>query len=169
MSRFLIRRLLFTVFVLFVVSLITFVIFVKLPASDPARRATGRATTEANVEAARKAFGLNRPVYVQYARFAQGLVPWPGLFLNEDVYFSYTNFVPVKEEIFARLPVSATLALGAVVTWLLIGIPVGIVSAVRRGTTRTGRGWCSRFWGCRPPCSGVDIAYAYVDPRVRFS
>jgi ABC-type dipeptide/oligopeptide/nickel transport system permease component len=87
-GRFLVRRLLFTVFVLFVVSLITFVIFVKLPASDPARRATGRATTEANVEAAREAFGLNRPVYVQYARFAQGLVPWPGLFLNEDVYFS---------------------------------------------------------------------------------
>jgi len=77
-GRFLIRRLLFTVFVLFVVSLITFVIFVKLPASDPARRATGRATTEENIEAAREAFGLNRPVYVQYARFAQGLIPWPG-------------------------------------------------------------------------------------------
>ena len=81
-GRFLIRRLLFTVFVLFVVSLMTFVIFVKLPASDSPRRATGRATTEANVEAAREAFGLNRPVYVQYARFAQGLVPWPGLFLT---------------------------------------------------------------------------------------
>ena len=103
MGRFLVRRLLFTVFVLFVVSLITFVIFVKLPASDPARRATGKATTEANIEAAREAFGLNRPLYVQYARFAQGLVPWPGLFLNEDVYYSYSNFVPVKEEIFARL------------------------------------------------------------------
>jgi len=109
-GRFLVRRLLFTVFVLFVVSLITFVIFVKLPASDPARRATGRVTTEANIEAAREAFGLNRPLYVQYARFTQGLVPWPGLFLNEDVYYSYSNFVPVKEEIFARLPVSVALA-----------------------------------------------------------
>ena len=48
-GRFLIRRLLFTVFVLFIVSLITFVIFVKLPASDPARRATGRATTKENI------------------------------------------------------------------------------------------------------------------------
>jgi ABC-type dipeptide/oligopeptide/nickel transport system permease component len=67
-GRFLLRRLLFTVFVLFIVSLITFVIFVKLPASDPARRATGRATTEANIEAAREAFDLNRPVYVQYGR-----------------------------------------------------------------------------------------------------
>ena len=64
MGRFLIRRLLFTVFVLFVVSVITFVIFVKLPASDPARRAAGKATTEANIEAAREAFGQNRPLYV---------------------------------------------------------------------------------------------------------
>ena len=77
-GRFLVRRLLFTVFVLFVVSLITFVIFVKLPASDPARRATGKATTEANIEAAREAFGLNRPLYVQYARFAQGSSRGPG-------------------------------------------------------------------------------------------
>jgi hypothetical protein len=75
-GRLLVRRLLFTVFVLFVVSLITFVIFVKLPASDPARRAAGKATTDANIEAAREAFGLNRPVYVQYARFASGHSSW---------------------------------------------------------------------------------------------
>ena len=99
MGRYLIRRALFMILVLFVVSLITFIIFVKLPASDPANRAVGRQTRPEAVEAARRAFGLDKPVYVQYARFAQGLIPWPGLFLNEDVYFSYTNFVPVKEEI----------------------------------------------------------------------
>ena len=132
MGRYLIRRSLFLILVLFIVSLITFIIFVKLPAGDPARRAAGRTTTEANVEAARHAFGLDKPVYVQYARFAKGLIPWPGLFLNEDVYFSYANFVPVKEEIFARLPVTITLAVGSAITWVLIGIPIGIISAVRR-------------------------------------
>ena len=161
-GRFLIRRLLFTVFVLFIVSLITFVIFVKLPASDPARRATGRATTEENIEAAREAFGLNRPVYVQYARFAQGLIPWPGLFLNEDVYFSYTNFVPVKEEIFARLPVSATLALGAAVAWLLIGIPVGIVSAVRRGTATDRAGMVFALLGVSMPVFWLGYVLLYI-------
>ncbi|HEY7659465.1 MAG TPA: ABC transporter permease [Actinomycetota bacterium] len=132
MGRYLIRRTLFMILVLFIVSLITFIIFVKLPAADPARRAVGRATSPENVEAARHAFGLDRPLYVQYARFAKGLVPWPGLFLNEDVYFSYANFVPVKEEIFGRLPVTLALAIGAATLWLLIGIPIGIISAVRR-------------------------------------
>src|SRR5712691_12176114 len=134
MGRYLIRRTLFMILVLFIVSLITFLIFVKLPAADPARRAVGRATTPENVAAARKAFGLDKPVYVQYARFAKGLIPWPGLFLNKDVYYSYSNFVPVKEEIFRRLPVTITLTMGAALLWLMMGIPISIVSGIKRGT-----------------------------------
>ena len=79
MGRYLIRRVLFMVLVLFIVSLLTFLIFVKLPAGDPARRAVGRATTPQQIEAARKAFGLDKPLWVQYGRFAKGLVPSPGL------------------------------------------------------------------------------------------
>ena len=122
------------ILVLFVVSLLTFLIFVKLPAGDPARRAVGRTTTPEQIEAARKAFGLDKPIYVQYGRFAKGLLPWPGLFLSEDVYYSYGNFVPVKEELFRRLPVTITLALGAAILWLLLGIPIGIVSGIKRGS-----------------------------------
>ena len=122
------------ILVLFVVSLLTFLIFVKLPAGDPARRAVGRTTTPEQIEAARKAFGLDKPIYVQYGRFAKGLLPWPGLFLSEDVYYSYGNFVPVKEEVFRRLPVTMTLALGAAILWLLLGIPIGIISGIKRGS-----------------------------------
>lgn len=140
MGRYLIRRALFMVLVLFVVSLLTFLIFVKLPAGDPARRAVGRTTTPEQIEAARVAFGLDKPLYIQYGRFAKGLIPWPGLFLTEDVYYSYGNFVPVKEEIYRRLPVTVTLAVGAAVLWLSIGIPIGIVSGIKRGSfwDRTG-------------------------------
>jgi peptide/nickel transport system permease protein len=133
-GRYLIRRALFMILVLFVVSLLTFLIFVKLPAGDPARRAVGRTTTPEQIEAARKAFGLDKPLYVQYGRFAKGLIPWPGLFLDETVYYSYGNFVPVKEEIYRRLPVTVTLAVGAAVLWLFIGIPIGIVSGIKRGS-----------------------------------
>ncbi len=122
------------ILVLFVVSLLTFLIFVKLPAGDPARRAVGRTTTPEQIEAARVAFGLDKPIYVQYGRFAKGLLPWPGLFLTEDVYYSYGNFVPVKEEIYRRLPVTITLALGAAVLWLMLGIPIGIISGIKRGS-----------------------------------
>lgn len=134
MGRYLIRRVLFMILVLFVVSLLTFLIFVKLPAGDPARRAVGRTTTPEQIEAARKAFGLDKPIYVQYGRFAKGLLPWPGLFLTEDVYYSYGNFVPVKEEIFRRLPVTIALALGAAILWLSLGIPIGIISGIKRGS-----------------------------------
>src|SRR5215207_9516733 len=134
MLRYLVRRALFMVLVLFIVSLLTFFIFVKLPSGDPARRAAGKTSTPEQIANAREAFGLDRPLYVQYARFAKGLVPWPGLFLSEDVYYSYGNFVAVKEEIYRRLPVTITLAIGAAVIWLAMGVPIGIISAVRKGS-----------------------------------
>ncbi len=162
MGRYLIRRSLFLVFVLFVVSLITFLIFVKLPAADPARRAAGKATTPENIQAAREAFGLDQPVWVQYARFAQGLVPWPGMFLNEDVYFSYSNFVPVKEEIYKRLPVSIALAVGASLLWLAVGIPIGIVSAVRRGGLADRAGMAFALFGVSTPVFWLAYLLLYV-------
>jgi peptide/nickel transport system permease protein len=162
MGRYLIRRSLFLVLVLFVVSLITFLIFVKLPAADPARRAAGKATTPENIQAAREAFGLDQPVWVQYARFAQGLVPWPGMFLNEDVYFSYSNFVPVKEEIYKRLPVSIALAVGASLLWLAVGIPIGIVSAVRRGGLADRAGMAFALFGVSTPVFWLAYLLLYV-------
>ncbi len=127
------------ILVLWIVSVVTFLIFVKLPPGDPARRATGgRGASAEQIEAARHAFGLDRPVLTQYARFAKGLIPWPGLWLNKEVYFSYGSNVPVWEQIKDRLPVTLTLAFGAAVVWLALGIPIGIVSAVRR------RSWVDR-------------------------
>jgi peptide/nickel transport system permease protein len=162
MGRYLIRRTLFMILVLFVVSLITFIIFVKLPAADPARRAAGKFTTPENIEAARHAFGLDKPVYVQYARFAKGLIPWPGLFLNEDVYYSYSNFVSVKEEIFGRLPVTIALAAGAAVMWVLIGIPIGIISAVKRGSIWDRGSMVFALIGVSAPVFWLAYLFLYV-------
>jgi peptide/nickel transport system permease protein len=130
-ARYIARRLLYSVLVLVIISVLTFLIFVKLPAGDPARRAVGRRTDPGQIAAARRAFGLDRPVIVQYGRFAKGLIPLPNTFLSEDVYYSFSNFVPVREEIVRRLPVSGILALGAASLWLLIGIPLGVLSGVR--------------------------------------
>src|SRR5215211_1090533 len=162
MGRYLIRRTLFMILVLFIVSLITFIIFVKLPASDPARRAVGKSTSPENVEAARHAFGLDRPLYVQYSRFAKGLIPWPGLFLNEDVYYSYANFVPVKEEIFSRLPVTIALAVGAAAVWMLIGIPIGIVSAVKRRSLLDRASMVFALFGVSAPVFWLAYLFLYL-------
>ena len=131
MLRYIARRLLYAVLVLVVISILTFLIFVKLPAGDPARRAVGRRTDPVQIANARRAFGLDQSLIVQYGRFAKGLIPLPNTFLSEDVYYSFSNYQPVREEIWRRLPVSAILALGASILWLLIGIPLGIASGVR--------------------------------------
>ncbi len=131
MLRYLARRLLYSVLVLIVISLLTFLIFVKLPAGDPARRAVGRRTDPEQIANARRAFGLDQPLLVQYGRFAKGLIPLPNTFLAEDVYYSFSNYQPVREEILRRLPVSAILGIGAALLWLLVGIPLGIASGVR--------------------------------------
>ena len=107
------------------ISVLTFVIFLKLPAGDPARRLAGRQPTEEKLEAIRETYGLNEPFWVQYAKFGSGFIPWPGLFLNEEIYFSWSNNVPVKSEILEAFPFTAILALGATILWLLMGIPTG--------------------------------------------
>jgi len=129
--RYIARRLLYSVLVLVVISILTFLIFVKLPSEDPARRAAGRRTDPQQIANAREAFGLDKPLIVQYGRFAKGLIPLPNTFLSEDVYYSFSNYLPVREEIWRRLPVSAILGTGAAILWLVVGVPLGIASGVR--------------------------------------
>jgi peptide/nickel transport system permease protein len=116
---------------LWLVSLLTFGVFYGLPSGDPANHFVGRATTPATIARARQALGLNRPLYVQYIRFAEGLIPLRSTFLNKDVYYSFQNNVPVREEIFKRAPITAALVVGGLVLALVVSIPLGALSAVR--------------------------------------
>src|SRR5207247_8677378 len=131
MTRYLIRRFLFLIVVLWVVSILTFLIFVKLPPGNPAVRAAGRAQTPDTIAAATHAIGLDKPVWVQYWRFAKGLIPWPGFFLNRQVYFSWSDFVPISENIYSKLPVDITLTVGASGVGLIMAIPTAAVSCIR--------------------------------------
>jgi len=128
MISYIIRRLLWAVVLLLVVSFITFLMFVILPSSDPALLRAGRNPTPEVVAAIRENLGLDKPWYVQYGIYIRDLV------FHFDFGYSYQNNVAVRETIFDRLPATASLAVGAAVTWLLIGIPIGIISAIKRGT-----------------------------------
>lgn len=150
------------VIVLFVVSVFTFIVFVKLPAADPAIRAAGRHPSPQLLATIRHKFGLDQPVWVQYWKFAQGLIPWPGLFLNKDVYFSWANRVAVSEQLYARLPVTAVLTAGAAVIWLLMGLPIGIISAIRPGTLADRSAMIFALVGVSAPIFWLAIVLLYV-------
>jgi peptide/nickel transport system permease protein len=125
MLTYIIRRLLWVVVLLFVVSALTFVIFFVLPSADPAQLRAGRQPNPELVEQIRHNLGLDRPKIVQYGDYMKKV------FLHFDFGYSYQNTISVKEQIFQRLPATMSLALGAAVVWLLTGITVGIISAVR--------------------------------------
>jgi peptide/nickel transport system permease protein len=111
---------------LFLVSFITFIIFYTLPSADPAQLRAGRQPNPELVEQIRESLGLDNPWYQQYYDYMKQLV------LHFDFGYSYQNNISVKQQIFDRLPATASLAIGAAIVWLISGIAIGIVSAVRR-------------------------------------
>jgi peptide/nickel transport system permease protein len=123
--RYVVRRLLWTVVVLALVIFLTYLVFYTLPSSDPAQLRAGRLATPELVAAIREKYGLDKPFYEQFWIYAKGVV------LHFDLGYSYYNNVSVKDEIFSRLPASISVALGAFVLWMLIALPVGILTAVR--------------------------------------
>jgi len=128
MGRYIIRRLLWVVLLLLIVSAVTFVIFYALPSGDPAALRAGRSPTPEQLEQIRKTLGLDKPIYEQYWLFVKGVV------LHFDFGYSYTNSQPVRKEILERLPATASVTIGAVIIWLLVGLPVGVISAIKSRT-----------------------------------
>jgi peptide/nickel transport system permease protein len=127
MGTYIIRRLLWMIVLLLIVSFVTFSIFYLLPAADPAVLRAGKQPTPELVASIRKSLGLDKPFYVQYWLYVKKLV------LHFDFGRSYQNNVSVRSQIFDRVPATVGLSLGGVVVWLLVGIPVGIISAIKRG------------------------------------
>ena len=128
MGAYIIRRVLWMIVLLFAISFITFAIFYLLPSADPALLRAGRGASAELVASIRNQLGLDEPWYTQYWLYMKHIV------FHFDFGYSYFNQIPVREQIFNRLPATITLGIGAMVIWLLVGIPIGIISAVKRGT-----------------------------------
>ena len=125
MTRYIIRRLLWVIVLLIIVSAVTFVVFYVLPSADPAVLRAGRSPNPQLIANIRRSLGLDKPIYVQYWRYMKNVV------LHFDFGYSYTYSQPVRQMIFQRLPATISLTVGAVIVWLLIGLPIGIISAIR--------------------------------------
>src|SRR4051794_37102182 len=128
MGRFIIRRLLWVIVLLLAVTFLTFIIFYLFPSADPAELRAGRQPSPALIEQIRHNLGLDKAWYAQYWDYLKKLV------LHFDLGYSYQNNISVKTQIFDRLPATISLAIGAAVIWLTVGITIGIISAVRSGS-----------------------------------
>jgi peptide/nickel transport system permease protein len=125
MARFVLRRLVSMIVVLFAISVLTFVIFEAIPNGDPAVRLAGRTATPETIAAVRHTWGFDKPIYEQYLLTMQNV-------FSGDV-ISYTQQVNVEQQIVEGLPATLSLAIGAGIIWLGLGIVLGVVSAVRAG------------------------------------
>jgi peptide/nickel transport system permease protein len=133
MAAYIARRLIWVVFLLFMITLITFVIFTVLPSGDPAVLRAGRQPSPELIESIRHQFGLDKPKTVQFVNYIGDILPFLG---HNGFYFgfSYQNQTPVLPEILDRLPNTIFLTAGAVILWLSVGIPIGMISAVKTGS-----------------------------------
>jgi peptide/nickel transport system permease protein len=126
MGRFIARRIVAMVAVLFAISLITFAIFNIIPNGDPAYRLAGKSPTPDTLAAIRRTYGFDKPVPVQYFNTMKQV------FTGELV--SYTNpGVNVVDEIVQDFPRTMSLAIGAALMWMFFAVVVGLYTAVKAG------------------------------------
>ncbi|MCO5326408.1 MAG: ABC transporter permease [Solirubrobacterales bacterium] len=137
MARFIVRRLIASVFLLIVVSAVVFLLFYVFPSADPAQLRAGRQANADQIQAIRESLGLDKSVIAQFWIYIKGVftpLDLPGTDSHGPLYFghSYQSNADVKDVIFSDLPATVMLVVGAVIVWMGVAIPTGIISAVRR-------------------------------------
>lgn len=125
MSRFLVRRILLGALVMLIVTVVVFAIFFVGPGPDDvAHRLAGRQATPQVIAEVKRRLLLDKPIYRQYVHFLNQLI-------HGNLGYSYIHGQPVTQVLKEAFPIDISLAGGAAVIWLLIGILSGVLSAVR--------------------------------------
>jgi peptide/nickel transport system permease protein len=125
MVRFIVRRLVAMVLVMFAISVLTFLIFNVIPNGDAAERIAGRSATPTQVKAIRRDWGFDRSIFVQYGRTMQK-------FFTNDLRSYYNSTKPI-DEIVKGFPRTLWLSVGAALLWMAFGVTLGLYSAIRAG------------------------------------
>ncbi|MDQ6776537.1 MAG: ABC transporter permease [Actinomycetota bacterium] len=125
MVRFIVRRLLGMLAVLFAISVVTFTIFNVIPNGDPAVRLAAHSTTPATIAAIRRQYGFDKPVYVQYLRTMEKI-------FNGSL-ISYATQTNVDTEIGHDLEPTISLAVGAALLWMFFAMCLGLYTALKAG------------------------------------
>jgi peptide/nickel transport system permease protein len=128
MLRFILRRCVSMVFVLFSISILSFLIFFATPGVDPAARIAGRNADQRTLAAVRHDFGLDRPLPVRYGLMMKKL------FISRDLTSYVNRGAKVIPQVTQAAPVTLSLVFGAAVIWVVFSILTGVAAAVFRGT-----------------------------------
>lgn len=139
MFQYFIRRLLWAVVMLMMTISVVFAIFFLIPGgagrsgpegvSPVAVAFAGKQPTPDVLAEIEERFGLDKPLYVQYGKYVWDMVRF---WEPDSLGYSYQTEEPVKQAIFRRLPATISLAIGASVIWLVLGVALGVVSALKR-------------------------------------
>jgi len=146
--RYIIRRLLAAVLLLFVVSVVTFAIFFLVPRlagatpEDMASRYVGRSTSQEQLHVMAQKLGFLDPLWVQYGRFAKSIILGADYSTGPTTVhcpapcfgYSFLTQNPVWPDLTDRLTVTISLAIGGALIWLLAGVATGVLSALRKGS-----------------------------------
>jgi len=152
--RFSIRRIVSAAVVLFLVSILTFLIFEAIPNGNPALRLAGRTATPTDIEAVVKAYGFDKPIYIQYLRMMQQIF--------SGQIQSYTQHVTVFSQIERGFPITLSLAIGAAVVWLVFAAIFGIIGAFRAGSVEDTSITALSFVGISAPSFVVGAILIYL-------
>ncbi len=165
MVTYIIRRLLWGVVLLILVSALTFLFFDIFPSVDPAILRAGRNSDPHTIAYIRHELGLDKPIYTQF------FVYMKNLFLHFNFGYSFYSGASVLGLIKDRLPATLSLTAGAAVVWLLAGIPVGIISAIKRGSVldRVSMGVALVFVSMPVFWLGLVLLYLFANDIGRFT
>ncbi|MFG1766161.1 ABC transporter permease [Micromonospora parva] len=140
MARFLLKRLFSATLTLFAVSVLTFLMFFALP-RDPVSSICSKNCNPERLERVRDDLGLNDPLISQYAGYMKGIVTGRDLGSAQGgrcdapcLGWSYVTNEAVSDTIARVLPVTLSIVIPAAILWLLLGVGLGMISALRRGT-----------------------------------
>lgn len=124
MIKYIAKRVLLLIPIMLAVTLVVFFLMAITP-GDPARMILGETATEAECAAKRQELGLYDPFFVRYFRYIKGIV-------HGDFGTSYSSGLPVMHQIMGALPYTLKLAVSAITVAIIVGIPIGIISATHQ-------------------------------------
>src|SRR5688500_2842058 len=144
MFAYIVKRLISGFLVVTLVSMAVFALFWYGP-SSPAQAICDRETSNRcgnRIELYEESLGYNNPIYAEYGKFVQGIFVGRDITVRSDTYecdapclgLSFNTKQPVTEELLSRLPATVSVAVGGALLYLLLGIPIGVAAARRRGT-----------------------------------